>query len=89
MPATATVEGQIVKFGRRGQSDLSLNEEQALVVKARNGSPASIELLVRRSDTTRIAALTQPDPPQAPDEWPRIQARQRSDCSMRWSQDVS
>jgi hypothetical protein len=57
MPATTTLEGQIVKPGRRGQSDLPLNEEQDLVVKARNGSPAAIELLVSRyeSRTFRLA----------------------------------
>ena len=48
MPATTTLEGQMVKSGRRGQSDLPLNEEQGLIVKAKNGSPAAIELLVSR-----------------------------------------
>jgi RNA polymerase sigma-70 factor, ECF subfamily len=51
MPATTTLEGQIVKSGRRGQSDLPLNEEQYLIVKARNGSPAAIELLVSRYES--------------------------------------
>jgi RNA polymerase sigma-70 factor, ECF subfamily len=51
MPATTTLEGQIVKSGRRGQSDLPLNEEHYLMVKARNGSPAAIELLVSRYES--------------------------------------
>jgi hypothetical protein len=46
MPATTTLEGQMVKSGRRRQSDLPLNEGQDLIVKARNGCPAAIELLV-------------------------------------------
>src|SRR5580704_8995505 len=46
MPATTTLEGQMVKSGRRRQSDLPLNEEQDLIVNARNGCPAAIELLV-------------------------------------------
>jgi hypothetical protein len=51
MPATATLEGQMVKSGRRGQSDLPLSKEQDLIVQARNGSPAAIELLVSRCDS--------------------------------------
>ena len=51
MPATTTLEGQMVKSGRRGQSDLPLNEEQDLIVQARNGSPAAIELLVSRYES--------------------------------------
>ena len=51
MPATTTLERQMVKSGGRGQSDLPLNEEQDLIVKARNGSPAAIELLVSRYES--------------------------------------
>jgi RNA polymerase sigma-70 factor, ECF subfamily len=50
MPATTTLEGQTVKSVRR-QSDLPLNEEQDLIVQARNGSPAAIELLVSRYES--------------------------------------
>jgi hypothetical protein len=50
MPATTTLEGQMVKSGRRRQSDLPLNEERDLIVKARNGSSAAIELLVPRRE---------------------------------------
>ena len=51
MPATTTLERQMVKSGKGGQSDLPLNEDQDLIVQARNGSPAAIELLVRRYDS--------------------------------------
>jgi hypothetical protein len=51
MPATTTLEGQMVKSGRRRQSDLPLNEEQDFILKARNGSPAAIELLVSRYES--------------------------------------
>jgi RNA polymerase sigma-70 factor, ECF subfamily len=51
MPATTTLEGHMVKSGRRGQSDLPLNEERDLIAKARNGSPAAIELLVGRYES--------------------------------------
>ncbi len=51
MPATTTLEGQMVKSGRRGQSDLPLNEEQDLIVQARNGFPGAIELLVSRYES--------------------------------------
>jgi RNA polymerase sigma-70 factor, ECF subfamily len=51
MPPTTTLEGQMVKSGRRRRSDLPLNEEQDLIVKARNGSPAAIELLVSRYES--------------------------------------
>lgn len=48
MPATTILEGQVVKSSRREQSELPLNEEQDLLVPARNGSPAVIELLISR-----------------------------------------
>jgi RNA polymerase sigma-70 factor, ECF subfamily len=51
MPATKTLECQMVKSARRQQPDSHLNEEQDLIVQARNGSPAAIELLVSRYES--------------------------------------
>src|ERR1700689_1431867 len=48
MPATNALECQTVKSAGRQQPDSPLNEEQDLIVQARNGSPAAIELLVSR-----------------------------------------
>lgn len=46
MAATTTLEGQMAKSGKLQNADSALNEEQDLIVKARNGSSAAIELLV-------------------------------------------
>jgi RNA polymerase sigma-70 factor (ECF subfamily) len=51
MHATNTLECKMVKSARRQQPDLPLNEEQDLIVQARNGSPAAIELLVSRYES--------------------------------------
>jgi RNA polymerase sigma-70 factor (ECF subfamily) len=51
MAVTNTLEFQRVKSVRRDQSDLPLNEEQDLIVQARNGSSAAIELLVSRYES--------------------------------------
>jgi RNA polymerase sigma-70 factor (ECF subfamily) len=51
MPATNTLECQMVKSARQQQPDLPLNEEHDLIVQARNGSPAAIELLVSRYES--------------------------------------
>ncbi len=51
------------KSGRRGQSDLPRHEEQDLIVQARNGSPAAIELLVSRYESRifRLARNISPE----------------------------
>jgi RNA polymerase sigma-70 factor (ECF subfamily) len=41
----------MVKSARQQQPDLPLNEEHDLIVQARNGSPAAIELLVSRYES--------------------------------------
>jgi RNA polymerase sigma-70 factor (ECF subfamily) len=48
MPAANTLKSEVVKSARRQQPGSRLNEEQDLLVPARNGSPAVIELLISR-----------------------------------------
>jgi len=51
MAATTTLEYHMVKSGRQGRPDLPMSGEQDLIVEARNGSPAAIELLISRYES--------------------------------------